>query len=105
MTGMPPRRIFVGIGAASARTQSPDGLSALTACGRACPGATKIRPCSIGGVAPIARGAARASRPRIGDVALRERRPRDAAGHLVGEVPSALGLKQTVFPYRNGGPR
>jgi 4-hydroxy-3-polyprenylbenzoate decarboxylase len=66
---------FLERASASAQTYAPDDLAAPPASGSSFPDAAVICPCSVGTAAHIALGTTRTLIHRVGDVALKERRP------------------------------
>ncbi len=66
---------FLALAAATAEVYAPDDLAAPPASGSSFPDAAVVCPCSVGTAAHIALGTTRTLIHRVGDVALKERRP------------------------------
>jgi 4-hydroxy-3-polyprenylbenzoate decarboxylase len=66
---------FLELAGATAEVYSPDDLAAPPASGSSFPDAAVVCPCSVGTAAHIALGTTRTLIHRVGDVALKERRP------------------------------
>ena len=66
---------FLELAGAAAEVYAPDDLAAPPASGSSFPDAAVVCPCSVGTAAHIALGTTRTLIHRVGDVALKERRP------------------------------
>jgi flavin prenyltransferase len=66
---------FLELAGAAAEVYAPDDLAAPAASGSSFPDAAVVCPCSVGTAAHIALGTTRTLIHRVGDVALKERRP------------------------------
>ena len=66
---------FLELAGATAEVYAPDDLAAPPASGSSFPDAAVVCPCSVGTAAHIALGTTRTLIHRVGDVALKERRP------------------------------
>jgi len=66
---------FLALAGATAEVYAPDDLAAPPASGSSFPDAAVVCPCSVGTAAHIALGTTRTLIHRVGDVALKERRP------------------------------
>jgi 4-hydroxy-3-polyprenylbenzoate decarboxylase len=66
---------FLELAGAAAEVYAPDDLAAPPASGSSFPDAAVVCPCSMGTAAHIALGTTRTLIHRVGDVALKERRP------------------------------
>jgi len=66
---------FLALAGAAADVYAPDDLAAPAASGSSFPDAAVVCPCSVGTAAHIALGTTRTLIHRVGDVALKERRP------------------------------
>ena len=66
---------FLELAGATADVYAPDDLAAPPASGSSFPDAAVVCPCSVGTAAHIALGTTRTLIHRVGDVALKERRP------------------------------
>jgi 4-hydroxy-3-polyprenylbenzoate decarboxylase len=66
---------FLALAEAAAEVYAPDDLAAPAASGSSFPDAAVVCPCSVGTAAHIALGTTRTLIHRVGDVALKERRP------------------------------